>query len=189
MKLAYNTHKSRIVEILSKAFADNKSTNYVIKNDNKRLDRIKGLVDYSYNICSAFGETWISDDHNACALILLPEKKKTTFKSVLWDAKLATGCIGLNRVGKVLKREALVHQNHPKEPYYYLWYIGVDPNQQNQGIGSAFMQEVLDRCDQKARPIYLETSTLRNLPWYKKYDFEIFNELDFTFPLYQLRRN
>lgn len=183
------THKGRIVDILSGAFADNKSTNYVVKNDSKRLDRIRGLVAYSYDVCNAFGEVWLSDDQQACAMILLPDKKRTTLQSILWDARLATTCIGLSRIAKVLKRESTIKKYHPKDPFYYLWYIGVDPKQQNKGIGSAFMQEILQRCDEERRPVYLETSTLRNLPWYKKYNFKIFNELDFSFPLYQLRRN
>lgn len=188
MQAANPTHKTRIVEILSKSFADNKSTNYVVKNDHKRLTRIKSLVAYSFEVCHAFGECWISDDHDACALILFPEKKKSNLKSLSLDFQLAYQCIGLRRVAKILKREAHIHQYHPQEPYYYLWFVGIEPAQQGKGIGSAFMKEILQRYDEDPRPIYLETSTLKNLPWYQKFGFEIYHELDFGFPVYQLRR-
>lgn len=185
---AVYSDKKQVSNILTPAFADNKSTNYVVKNDSKRFDRIRNLVDYSFNVCHAFGEIWLSEDKHACAMILLPEQKKTTFQSILWDARLATASIGLSRVTKVLQREASIKKFHPKEPFCYLWYIGVAPEKQKKGIGSAFLQEVLQKCDKKQRPVYLETSTVRNLPWYQKYDFEIFNELNFSYPLYMLRR-
>ncbi len=38
------------------------------------------------------------------------------------------------------------------------------------------------------RPIYLATSTMKNLPWYKKSGFEVYNELDLGYNLFFLKR-
>lgn len=145
-------------------------------------------MDYSFNLCNQFGEVWISDDQEACALILFPDKKRSSFRTLLWDLKLALSVIGLDRVSAVLKREAMIKANHPKEPIAYLWFIGVNPLRQNRGIGSAFIKEVIKECERKKRPIYLETSTEGNLPFYQKFGFEIFQSLNLTYTLYQLRR-
>jgi ribosomal protein S18 acetylase RimI-like enzyme len=76
----------------------------------------------------------------------------------------------------------------PKEPMYYLWFIGVEPEKQGSGIGTKFFTEILDHSKNLNRPIYLETSTLRNIPWYKQFGFEIYSELDFGYKLFFLRR-
>jgi len=180
--------KPAVLDILTRSFDDNKSVNYVVKQDQKRVDRISKLMEYSFNVCNEFGEVWISDDQQACALILFPDKKSSSFRTMLWDLKLAVSIIGLRRVGAMLKREAIIKANHPKDPIAYLWFIGVNPRFQGRGIGSAFIQEVIRECDKKNRPIYLETSMERNLSFYRKFGFEIFQSLQLSYTLYQLRR-
>lgn len=188
MRKADISDKSIILDILTRSFDDNKSVNYVVKQDQNRVDRITKLMDYSFNVCNEFGEVWISDDQQACALILFPDKKRSSFRTLLWDLKLALSVIGLDRVSAVLKREAMIKANHPKEPIAYLWFIGVNPQLQGKGVGSAFIQEVIQECERKKRPIYLETSMEKNLPFYKKFGFEIFQSLKLSYTLYQLRR-
>jgi ribosomal protein S18 acetylase RimI-like enzyme len=188
MRRATPNQKSLIVDTLTQSFDDNKSVNYVVKQGSTREQRIRGLMDYSFNVCSAFGEVWTSDDEQACALILLPDKKKTTLDAIMWDAKLAFSVIGLDRVGKVLGRESKIKTFHPKEPFSYLWFIGVKPQAQNNGVGSKLLQEIISHSEKNHRPIYLETSVDRNLPWYQKNGFEIFNTLNLSYTLYLLRR-
>ena len=179
------TDKPRVVEILSRSFKTNKSVNYVVKPDSKVNRRINRLMEYSFDMCNAFGEIWMDKGKNGCALILWSDQKRMV---PLWDAKLAFGSIGITRAFKVLKREAIIKQNHPKEPFCYLWFIGVDPKNQRDGIGSKLIKEVLKVCDKKNLSTYLETSTLTNIPWYKKNGFEIFEKIDLGYELFLLKR-
>jgi ribosomal protein S18 acetylase RimI-like enzyme len=188
MKRVDANHKSLVVDILIKSFDDNKSVNYVVKQDGNRYGRIRGLMDYSFNVCNAFGDVWMSDDDQACALVLYPDKKRLTLSAIMWDAKLALSVIGLTRVGQVLSRESKIKSFHPKEPFSYLWFIGVSPELQNKGRGSQLLEEIIRESDGSGRSIYLETSVNRNLPWYKKHGFEVFHSLDLTYKLYMLRR-
>jgi len=71
----------------------------------------------------------------------------------------------------------------------YLWFIGVDPLVQNRGIGSKMLQEIINFSNSSNRPIYLETSTVKNLPWYEKFGFEVYNEHDLTYHLYFFKRD
>ena len=139
MKKADHTYKSLVVDILSKSFDDNLSINYIVKQDSKRKERIEGLMEYCFKVCLAKGQIFISDNDKSCALILHPEKKMGAIKEMLLELKLAFSIIGLTRSFKVLKREKLIKQNQPKEPFYYLWFIGVAPDAQGKGIGSALI--------------------------------------------------
>jgi ribosomal protein S18 acetylase RimI-like enzyme len=180
--------KNLVIDILTKSFDTNQSVNYIAKQDGKRLKRIRALMDYSFEVCYMFGDVFLSDDKKACALILYPDRKKTTLKSILQDIKLILSCIGIENIKKALARESKIKQLQPKELMYYLWFIGVDPECQNEGIGSILLDEIIKDSKQKQRSIYLETSTLKNLPWYKKYGFQIYNELELSYKLFFLKR-
>jgi two-component system sensor histidine kinase ChiS len=106
MRLASISHRQTIVNILSISFDNNISVSYVIKNDNHRLRRIRKLMEYSFDVCYRFGNVFVSDDGNGCALVLYPDKKRTSVKSLLSEIKLAKNVIGLANIRKVLAREA-----------------------------------------------------------------------------------
>ena len=80
MVKAKQTDKNLVADILTKSFENNQSVNYIAKQDEKRLTRIRSLMDYSFEVCYKFGDVFLSEDRKACALILYPDKKKTTFK-------------------------------------------------------------------------------------------------------------
>ncbi len=79
---------------------------------------------------------------------------------------------------------------HPDEPHWYLPMIGVDPRQQNRGIGSDLMKHALDRCDAEGLPAYLESSNPRNISLYERYGFVSLGSIQFgaSQPLYPMVR-
>ena len=180
--------KNLIVEILSKSFDTNQSVNYIVKQDRKKAERLKALMDYSFEVCYAFGEIFLSDGKEGCALVLFPDKKRTTIKSIFLDAKLIISCVGIGNIKKAMSRESKIKNIQSKDLMYYLWFIGVDPQYQTTGIGTELMNGIIETSRIKKRPIYLETSTLTNLPWYKKFDFTIYSELDLGYKLFFLKR-
>ena len=180
--------KDRVVDILAESFDDNQSVNYIVKQDKKRNQRIRKLMAYSFDICYLYGEVFLTNDKSGCALILFPDKKKNNLKSMLLDIKLIVSCIGISNIKKAMKRESKIKELQPKKLMYYLWFIGVDSDKQNKGIGSALIKEVIEDAHSKQRPVYLETSTLKNIPWYEKFGFKIYNELNLGYPLFFMKK-
>lgn len=176
--------KEIIVDILSNSFQDNKSVNYIVKQDKNRIARIRKLMEYAFDVCFMAGSVLLSDDKKGCALVLSPHAKKISWRNFLLDARLALQCCGLRNVSKVLKRESKIKALHPKHPYKHLWFIGVQPEEQNRGIGSSLLKYIIS----EDIPFYLETSTLKNLPWYKQHGFEVYSELNFGYTLYLLKK-
>ena len=187
-KASYSDRKS-VVSSLTASFVDNKSVNYIIKQDKKKKHRIRKLMEYSFDYCFWFGEILLSDDKKACALIIYPEKKKTTLKSIFADIKLIAGCTGLINAQKAMKREAAIKTIHPSTSFTYLWFIGVNPSDQNKGAGTVLLKQILEKSKAEGRPVILETSTERNLPWYMKHGFTIYKELDFGYKLFCMKSN
>ncbi|WP_262511119.1 GNAT family N-acetyltransferase [Chitinophaga flava] len=61
-----------------------------------------------------------------------------------------------------------------------LWFIGVMPGTQRQGIGRQLLREAVAHS---GCPVYLETSMKENVQWYRKNGFEVYHYAD----LYMLR--
>ncbi len=189
MRKANYHDKELVVDILTQSFESNQSVNYVVKQDRKRIRRIRALMDYSFEVCKLFGDVFISDDGKACALIMYPDKKKPSLKAIMLDIKLIIQCIGIKNIKKTLNREALIKKIQPKKQMTYLWFIGVKPEDQNKGFGSNLLQTMIEYSNQNSRPVYLETSTVRNLPWYKRFGFEVYSEQNLSYRLYFLNRD
>lgn len=69
----------------------------------------------------------------------------------------------------------------------YLWFIGVHPESQNKGVGKYMLEELLAEAERMDRAVYLETSTLKNVPWYRKFGLDVYNQLDFGYNLFLIR--
>lgn len=188
MTLANYNDKTLIANILTRSFENNQSVNYIVKQDRKRMKRIRALMAYAFDVCYLHGKVFLSEDKKACALILIPDRKKATLRSMLLDMKLVFSCTGIGNVKKAIDREAKIKRLHPKEPMYYLWFIGVDPLHQKTGIGTALLNDIIEDAHQDSRTIFLETSTSINLPWYEKNGFSRYNELDLGYKLFFLKR-
>lgn len=179
--------KELVADILTRSFVDNKSVNYIIKQDEKKEQRLKRLMEYSFDICNLFGDVFISDDRKACALVVIPDRKKVTLKTILLDAKMALSVTWLLNIKKAISRESAIQKIHPDVPLYYLWFIGVEPSQQGHGTGSKLLNEIIQKGLSENRTICLETSTTKNIPWYEKHGFKIYRELDFGYKLYCMK--
>lgn len=188
MNKAKNDNREFIVSLLADSFKDNLSVNYIVRQDEIRLKRIRALMEYSFDMCFNFGEVWLSDDGKGCALMLYPHLKKFSRLSIWLDVRLIFKAIGLTGITKALKREGLIKKMQPKEKMVYLWFIGVNSTAQHTGIGSKLLEEIIELSGNKGLPIYLETSTLTNLPWYEKHGFEIYGNLELDYTLYFLKR-
>lgn len=182
---AQYSDKAFIVNLLSKAFDNNGSVNYVIKQDKNREKRIRNLMEYSFKICYNYGQVYLSNDRKAVCL-LLPGKKKTTLKTVFWDIQLVFNCLGVKNIFKVLDREKEIAKHYP-EKFIYLWYLAVDVAFQRQAYGSSLLQEVIELSKNQNFPIFLETSMSENLPFYQKHGFFVYKELMFNKNLYMLK--
>ncbi len=181
--------RQRIVDILTEAFKENKSTNFVIKQDYKKEYRLRKLVEYSIFYGESFGEIYLTEDKNSCYIIIDTDKKKTTFRSIIWDLRLIFQCIGINNIKKVLKRESLIKSNHPKKGFIHLWYIGVMPSEQSLGNGTKLMKRIIEKARSQNKKIYLETSTERNFKFYENLGFKedvTINQLGYSLKMFSI---
>lgn len=62
-------------------------------------------------------------------------------------------------------------------PNFYLAELGTRRSAQSSGLGSLLMREVLERCDRQGLGAYLESSNIRNVPFYERHGFQVLSEI------------
>jgi len=62
---------------------------------------------------------------------------------------------------------------HPKDPHWYLPWLGVDPARQGAGLGSDLLKQCLHRVDADHDRAFLETPNPRTVPFYERHGFRV----------------
>lgn len=187
MRKAKLADLSLVVELLSASFESNPSVDAVVRPGKGRSRRIRGLMEYAFLNCLEYGRAYIDQTGRCCALVMLPDRKRSSARSLWRDLRLAFQVIGPKRVLKVLTREARIKKLQQQGAVYYLWFIGTDPASQGEKLGTAMMDHLLREARAMQRTVILETSVPRNLYWYQRLGFEHYQELDLGYRLHFLR--
>ena len=74
----------------------------------------------------------------------------------------------------------LITKKAPREPHYYLAFLGVAPAQQGRGLGHRTIQPVLDACDRDRTLAWLESANPRNHGFYRRVGFTVADEVAFA---------
>lgn len=67
---------------------------------------------------------------------------------------------------------------HPSEPHWHLPLIATDPIRQGKGLGSALLRHGLSVCDRQGVPAYLEATSARSVPLYRRHGFEVLGSIE-----------
>jgi GNAT superfamily N-acetyltransferase len=162
-----------IVRLLDEAFQDDPVSRWVFPGAEDRRAKHPGLMAAFTDIVLAAGRIDVTKDGSACAL-WLPVPAGEDHDGDAEDE-------GPSQVREAVDPEneriemigRLTDAVHPTgRAHEYLWMIGVAPGRQGEGLGTALIEEVLDRCDREGLPAYLEASSARSRKLYERLGFE-----------------
>ncbi|MBM7088920.1 GNAT family N-acetyltransferase [Streptomyces sp. S12] len=178
IRTAGEQDRERVVRLLDAAFQDDPVSSWVFPGEEYRRTTHHRLMASFTDIVMADGWIDLTEDGAACALWLpVP-------------ADDHGGGADEEDDGPALVREAVDPDNerveligrltagiHPSgRAHAYLWMIGVAPGRQGEGLGTALIGAVLDRCDRTGLPAYLEASSARSRTLYERLGFEAAGE-------------
>jgi GNAT superfamily N-acetyltransferase len=139
-----------------------------------RLERIFAL--WLHQVYMPHGECYTDEQLRGGAFWLPPGTWKlgafAQLRLIARTARITGGA-----TPRIVRALTALEAKHPHDPHYYLQFLGVEPQAQNQGRGSALLRPVLDRCDNDRVPAYLESSNERNVPLYERHGFAIVEEI------------
>lgn len=163
-----------VATAIALGFQDNEIWEWVIPDDARRARLLfKSYRSRLHHLYLPRGEAWTTPDAVGGALWLPPGAPKRRLREQLFEALALLPGIGLGGARRGTRIEELMDAHHPAEPHWYLEVLSIDPGHQRQGHGSTLLAPVLDRCDADGVPAYLETNRESNLPYYRRFGFEL----------------
>jgi len=191
MRKAGTEDKNLVVEILISAFEskhEGNSINLVVKQDDKRIQRMQILMAYLFEKAMRSGEVYISDNNKGCLLVSYSNREKASLKAILLDLQLALKCIGVGRIMSVLRRQNVVKKYFPKEIHIKPLILGA--KKEYQGAAARFMIEIQNHFKDNKLPVVIDAAAEINVKLYEKFGFKVFAKDDsLGFPIYFLRIN
>ncbi|MEV5353905.1 GNAT family N-acetyltransferase [Streptomyces sp. NPDC052693] len=167
-----------IVRLLDEAFQDDPVSGWVFPGTAERRAKHPGLMAAFTDIVLASGRVDVTEDGSACALWLSMPAEDGHGGDFAADAGEDEGPAQVRqavdpdnaRIEQIGRLTAAIHPSG--RAHEYLWMIGVAPGRQGEGLGTALIGSVLDRCDREGLPAYLEASNARSRKLYERLGFE-----------------
>jgi GNAT superfamily N-acetyltransferase len=122
------------------------------------------------------GATYVSDPVRGAAIWQAPSPTPPAAWAQIRIALRLAWMLGRS-TGRAIALNEVMEANHYSEPHWYLAILGVEPESQGQGLGAKLIQPILDRCDSDRVDAYLESSKESNIPFYRRFGFELTGEL------------
>ncbi len=160
-----------VVRVLARAFDRDPVANYMLRHD--RLGQAFGT--FFRHAVLPHREAWLAGE-DGVALWTPPGKWNTGAMRMLAMGPALLGAVGATRALARARAGQRVQERHPSRAHWYLFAIGVDPEKQGRGIGSALLRGVLDCCDADGAAAYLEASTETNARLYERHGFALTEE-------------
>ena len=162
---------------VARGFHDNEIWVWVVPDDRRRERLLPRAYRSRLRAHMRRGEAWTTPGTAGGAMWLPPGVPKFRPRDRISEALALLPGIGLGGARRGSRIEALITEHQPTEPHWYLEVLSIDPAHQRQGHGGALMRPVLERCDAEGTPAHLETNRESNLPYYRRFGFELTEQI------------
>jgi len=167
IRAARSEDRARIGELLTVAFADDPPTRWLYPDEDEYRRNFPDFVRAFGGDSVELGTAYCMEGVQACALWLAPGEapdETALLNHVVWR-------MPSHRHDAIFAVFEAIGRSHPTEPHWYLPLIGVDPDIQRCGFGSALLRHTLARCDRDRTPAYLEATSPKNIRLYERHGF------------------
>lgn len=181
VRKATQLDKEQCITTLARAFNEDPVINWFIRQDKKRDNAFKLFFEIAFcYLTIPFDQVYMSGCGNAAALWSPPGKWKLGAFDQLRLLPDYVKAFNYKRLLKVIPPIQKMQALHPEFPHYYLFVLGVRPEMQNRGFGSALMREVLMKCDSEKIPAYLEATSPSNRDLYLRHGFKVIRKFSLS---------
>jgi GNAT superfamily N-acetyltransferase len=168
-----------ITESMARAFYDDPIFSWFLPDDRSRPKVLRRVFDmFGRKMYFPKGEMYTVDGNQAAAMWAPPDKWKTPMGQQIGLLPTMFRAVGF-KLPKMLRVLTAMEKKHPEELHYYLAVLGTDPSVQGKGLGSALLEQTLQRCDEEGLPAYLESSSMGSRALYFRHGFKEIEELTF----------
>ncbi|WP_421111254.1 GNAT family N-acetyltransferase [Streptomyces sp. NEAU-S77] len=162
------------VDTLTRSFADYPFTRHVIAADSHE-DRIRRFQELCLTrIGMVYGRVWVADAGRAVAVWATPDQDPSPAFAEIGPL---LGDLTGDRAAAYESAEQTVAPYRPQESAWFLNTVGVTPEAQGRGLGTAVLTPGIEAAARAGYPAFLETSSERNVAFYERLGFKVTAEI------------
>ena len=166
-----------LARTLAAAFAEDPVLGWLLRHVRAREERLRRFFTIELrHMGFARGTVWTSDGLPGAAICMPPGAWQLPPRVALAQGPAFGRAFG-RRLPIATALQAAMELRHERSPHWYVLAVGVRPEHQGQGIGSALLSPTLARCDREGLPAYLEASSERSAVLYERLGFEHVDDL------------
>ena len=167
-----------LAAMLARAFFDDPVSTWACRQDHLRPAMLEHFNRERLRQLVGEEDVWTAPGSASAALWAPPGRWRTTAREDLALLRPQLHPRLIFRMPLVVRGLLGDERAHPPQPpHWYLAVLGTDPAAQGQGLGSAVLAPVLERCDRDGVGAYLESSKERNIAFYARHGFRVTQEL------------
>lgn len=165
-----------LAAMLARAFYEDPVTAWFYPNDAKRLGHAQRFFGIRLRQLAPQGLMYTTADLSGAALWALPDRWRDDLRQALLLLPMVP--VLLAHIVRSVRAVRVIERRHPAAPHYYLSVLGTEPGRQGEGVGSALLAPVLERCDADGAPAYLESSKESNVSFYARHGFDVTERIE-----------
>jgi RimJ/RimL family protein N-acetyltransferase len=177
---ATTPQERELADTLAAAFMDDPVLSWLLPDERTRPVRLRRFFTLELrHMGFPRGTVWTCDALRGAALCMPPGAWQLPPLVARARAPAFARAFG-RRLPIATGLQGAMELKHHRRPHWYVLAVGVRPEHQGQGLGSALLAPTLERCDRERLPAYLEASSERSAALYERLGFEHQRELRFA---------
>ena len=167
---------SRLAAVLAEAFSSDPPMHWVLGGPPPKVDRLRRFFEVTLPMLYVpSGEVWASEDPSGAAAWVRPGAWPFSASQQRSLRGILLRTYGRHPI-RAISASAAIERGHPREPHWYLDYIGVEAAGRGRGAGSSLLAAMLERVDAENYPAYLNAGSERSRDLYARHGFEVTEE-------------
>ena len=175
--LATRQDKPQVVKVLTEAFAGDPHLDWIIGSSKRRELRARTLMAYAFEYGFRQNQVYLTENRQAVAIWKVRGVKTLSLPfiranlSMLWH-------FGISDIIRITSFDKKVEQRRDQtDEDFYLWFLGTIPRYHGRGLAQSLLESRLQSADVSDKWIYLETAKLKNVEFYRRRGFELFDQM------------
>ena len=141
-----------IANILARAFCDDPVALMIFGDltPEERIEKLSIAYVETLKVCIKHGTPYVVTYQGKAAgatIVYPPKAYPPPLSAQLKQNAAYIAKAGTHGVGKWVSLMTEIEKDHPKDPHYYLEFIGIDPDYQGKHVGSALLEYIFARKD------------------------------------------
>ncbi|MGH8976832.1 MAG: GNAT family N-acetyltransferase [Acidimicrobiia bacterium] len=161
-----------IAGVMARAFWDDPLQVWAFPDATTRLAKLDAMFAMQIRAMAVPSGESYTDESRSTGAFWMPPGREQPEPNALEAMEVLRAIVG-DALERIRVAFAAMQDAHPPDPHFYLAGLGTTPERQGQGLGSAVIEPVLDRCDTERIPAYLESTKEQNIAFYEHHGFAV----------------